>query len=139
MMLVDSSVWIDFLGAIETIQTAYLKAALGRRRILTVDLVMVEVLQGVRDDRAFNYANSHLQRLDLLRGNEAEIAVEAARNFRFLRGKGITIRKTIDTLIATRCIRDRIPLLYDDRDFDPFVEHLNMQSALRWPVENFRD
>lgn len=133
MMLVDSSVWIDFLGAVETVQTTYLKAALGQRRVLTVDLVIVEVLQGVRNDRAFAHAYDQLFQLDILSGDEADIAVEAARHYRMLRGKGITIRKTIDTLIATRCIRERIPLLYSDRDFEPFVEHCNMPSALDWP------
>ncbi|HEU0066937.1 MAG TPA: PIN domain-containing protein [Sphingomonas sp.] len=134
MMLVDSSVWIDFFAARPTPQTDMLRASLGKRRVLAADLVIVEVLQGVRSDHAFALTRDLLLTLDIVDVAGAEVAVEAAQNYRFLRGKGITVRKTIDTLIATRCILDRLPLLYSDRDFDPFVAHLGLRSVMDVPT-----
>jgi predicted nucleic acid-binding protein len=136
MLLVDSSVWIDFFGARVTPQTTFLKEALGRRTILAADLVLVEVLQGTRDDRSFALVRDLLLQLDVLTIGGPEVALAAARNYRRLRVNGITVRKTIDTLIATRCILDDIPLLYSDRDFDPFVQHLGLRSALDAPGVN---
>lgn len=130
-MIVDSSVWIDVLGAKETPETGYLKASLTRRRIFTADLVLAEVLQGIRDERRFNFARGLLLGLDVVTVGGTETAVAAAQNYRALRSIGITIRKTIDTLLATHCILDRVPLLYSNRDFDPFVAHLGLQSAMR--------
>ena len=98
--------------------------ATGYRRILT------EVLQGCTSERRFDQTLELLSDLDLIEIGGREVAIEAARNFRRLRAKGITVRKTIDTLIATRCILDELKLLYSDRDFDPFVEHLGLTSAL---------
>lgn len=136
MMLVDSGVWIDFLAARITRQTDHLKAALRERRILTADLVIAEVLQGTRSDRAFAIAQEELTRLTIVDVVGPEVAIQAARHYRFLRALGITVRKTIDTLIATRCILEDIPLLYSDRDFDPFVEHFGLRSALDDPGVN---
>ncbi|WP_288456072.1 PIN domain nuclease [uncultured Sphingomonas sp.] len=130
MMLVDSSVWVDFLHARATPQTDHLKRALLGERVLTADLVIAEVLQGTRSERAFAIASAQLLNLDVVTIAGPEIAVQAARHYRALRERGITIRKTIDTLIATRCIVDNIPLLYADRDFDPFVAHLGLRSAM---------
>lgn len=91
---------------------------------------MFEVLQGVRDERAFQLTQERLSRGRLLTVCDQRVILQAARNYRELRGLGITVRKTIDTLIATRCILDGIPLLYNDRDFQPFVEHLGLSSVL---------
>ncbi|KQT32058.1 twitching motility protein PilT [Sphingomonas sp. Leaf412] len=132
--LVDSSVWIDFLRDRDTPQTDRLIRLLRSTKILTADLVLTEVLQGVRDERAHDRALELLSLPGILSVSSAEVAIQAARNYRHLRGRGITIRKTIDTLIATRCILDGIPLLYADRDYDPFVQHLGLRSAMDLPT-----
>ena len=90
----------------------------------------MEVLQGTRDEAASRAAQAHLASFATVQIGDHRIAIEAARNYRFLRGKAITVRKTIDTLIATRCILDGLPLLYGDRDYAPFVEHLGLRSAM---------
>ena len=94
------------------------------------DLILVEVLQGFGSDRDFNRARKLLEALTVIDVGGRDIAVKAAKNFRTLRSLGVTVRKTIDTVIATRCIQSRLSLLYSDRDFDPFVEHLGLRSAL---------
>ncbi len=86
-------------------------------------------MQGFREQRAYDQARTTLRNLEPLDIGGQDVAEQAARQYRGLREKGITVRKTIDVLIATRCIIDRIPLLYSDRDFDPFVEHLGLLNA----------
>lgn len=130
MILVDSSVWIDYFRALDTSQVERLDAALGSEPVAIGDLILAEVLQGFTSDRDFDQALEMLGALDSIEIGGHEIAVLAARNFRTLRAQGVTVRKTIDTLIATRCIYDRMPLLYSDRDFDPFVEHLGLIDAM---------
>lgn len=130
LIAVDSSVWIDFLRGRSTPQSESLRALIGTERLITADLVLFEVLQGVRDERGFQLARERLSRGAPLTVCDERVILQAARNYRHLRGLGITVRKTIDTLIATRCILDDLPLLYSDRDFDPFVEHLGLRSAL---------
>lgn len=132
MILVDSSVWIDFFGARATPETDLLKESLPIRRILTADLVLMEVLQGARDDRQFGLMRGLLLNLDVITVSDEQVALTAAANYRALRALGITVRKTIDTLIATRCILDRTLLLYRDRDFQPFVDHLGLRSAMAY-------
>ena len=127
--LVDASVWIDFFLNRDTPQTAALMTLLQTREIRTADLVMAEVLQGFRHDAAHDKALRLLSLPGILIVSDAAVAVKAAANYRSLRAKGLTIRKTIDALIATRCIVDDIPLLYADRDFDPFVQHLGLRPA----------
>ncbi|MBO9580515.1 MAG: PIN domain nuclease [Sphingobium sp.] len=129
MILVDSSVWIDYFRGVATPQTDRLDAMLGTEPVAIGDLMLAEVLQGFDSDRDFEQALSLLGTLDRIEIGGQEVAVQAARNFRALRALGITVRKTIDTLIATRCIWDDVPLLYSDRDFDPFVAHLGLASA----------
>ena len=138
MMLVDSGVWIDYFRGTKTPETDRLDALLGVEPIATGDLVLAEVLQGFSSEQDFNQGNKLLTSLPIIELVGAEIAVQAARNFRVLRGQGITIRKTIDTLIATSCIENQLTLLYSDNDFDPFVEHLGLRSALpkKWGVAN---
>jgi hypothetical protein len=130
LTLVDSSVWIDYFRGLQTAQTDRLDTLLGSEPVAIGDLMLAEVLQGFDNDRHFNQALEMLGALDLIEIAGGEIAVQAARNFRLLRARGVTVRKTIDTLIATRCIEDGLPLLYSDRDFDPFVEYLGLTSAL---------
>ncbi|GBQ70049.1 PilT protein domain-containing protein [Komagataeibacter intermedius NRIC 0521] len=102
---------------------------LGEDLVSIGDLMMTEVLQGFSNERDFNQAQRMLGALDLVEIGGRDVMVEAARYFRYLRGRGITIRKTIDTLIATRCIVSGHRLLYSDRDFDPFVDHLGLERA----------
>ena len=130
MILVDSSVWIDYFRGTATPQTEKLDLLLGDEPIATGDLILTEVLQGFASDRDFNQARKLMTSLVIVDMTGQDMAIQAAKNFRVLRALGITVRKTIDTVIATRCIEIDLPLLYSDRDFDPFVEHLGLRSAL---------
>jgi predicted nucleic acid-binding protein len=130
VILVDSSVWIDYFRGVATPQSDRLDGLLGREGLATGDIVLTEVLQGFTSERDFNQALRLLSSLTLVQIGGEDIVAQAARNFRSLRVQGVTVRETIDTLIATRCIRDGHALLYSDRDFDPFVEHLGLQSAM---------
>ncbi len=130
MILVDSSVWIDYFRGIANPTADRLQALLGGQELLVADLVLVEVLQGYSRDSDFATALDLMSRMEAVTVGGADVAVSAARNFRFLRGLGVTVRKTIDCLIATRCIMDGHALLYSDRDFEPFVEHLGLVSAM---------
>lgn len=130
MILVDSSVWIDAFRGVETQQVVLLRRLIRSGDAGVGDLMLTEVLQGCRTDREFALVRRGFEPIPLVEIAGEDAAVAAARNYRALRSAGITVRKTIDTLIATRCILDDIPLLYGDRDFDPFVEHLGLRSAL---------
>lgn len=129
MILVDSSVWIDFLRGIETWQSLRARELIDERQIGTADLILAEVLQGAGSNRDFNFIRALMSELPLIEIGGRDVAIQSARNYRLLRQRGITIRKTTDALIATRCIVERIPLLYSDRDFDPFVEHLGLRAV----------
>jgi predicted nucleic acid-binding protein len=130
VILVDSSVWIDYFRGTPTPEAEKLDLLLGTEPIATGDLILTEVLQGFVSDRDFNQAKKLLTSLLIVDLAGQDMAIQAAKNFRVLRALGITVRKTIDTVIATRCIESRLSLLYSDRDFDPFVEHLGLRSAL---------
>jgi len=130
MILVDSSVWIDYFRGTATPQAEKLDSLLGTEPIAVGDLILTEVLQGFVSDRDFNQAKKLLTSLVVVDLAGQDIAIQAAKNFRVLRAQGITVRKTIDTVIATRCIESGLSLLYSDKDFDPFVEHLGLRSAL---------
>ncbi|WP_419808007.1 PIN domain nuclease [Sphingomonas sp.] len=131
MILVDSSVWIDLLLDRQTVAVRAVQTLLDQGKPLAIgDLILMEVLQGAREQRQFRAASEFLARFVPVTISDHRVAVAAARNYRLLRSLGVTIRKTIDTLIATRCILDDIPLLFADRDFHPFVEHLNLRSAI---------
>lgn len=130
MILVDSSVWIDYFRGIATPQAEKLDSLLGTEQIAMGDLILTEVLQGFVSDRDFNQAKRLLTSLVVVDLAGQAIAIQAAKNFRSLRAQGITVRKTIDTVIATRCIESRMALLYSEKDFDPFVAHLGLRSAL---------
>jgi predicted nucleic acid-binding protein len=129
LILVDSSVWIDYFRGVSTPQCDVLDGLLGNEPLAIGDLILVEVLQGFGGDRDFNQARKLLASLTMIDIGGKDVAIQAARNFRALRALGVTVRKTIDTLIATRCIENRLLLLYSDRDFDPFVEHLGLRPA----------
>jgi hypothetical protein len=130
VILVDSSVWIDYFRGTATPQAEKLDSLLGTEPIAVGDLILTEVLQGFVSDRDFNQAKKLLTSLVVVDLAGQDIAIQAAKNFRVLRAQGITVRKTIDTVIATRCIESGLSLLYSDKDFDPFVEHLGLRSAL---------
>jgi len=127
VILVDSSVWIDHFRGNDTPQVALLDRVLASEPVAIGDLILVEVLQGFTNDRDFNHARRLLTALTVIEIGGAGIAVQTAQNFRRLRALGITVRKTIDTLIATRCIVDGLTLLHSDRDFDPFAQHLGLR------------
>ncbi|MGA0545597.1 type II toxin-antitoxin system VapC family toxin [Brevundimonas sp. VNH65] len=129
MILVDSSVWIDFFNGRDTPEATRLDLYLGVQPVAVGDLILTEVLQGFRSDRDFDRARILLSACEPIEIGGVDLAVQAARNFRRLRALGVTVRKTIDCLIATRCIESGHDLLYSDRDFDPFVAHLGMTTA----------
>ncbi|PKP96708.1 MAG: VapC toxin family PIN domain ribonuclease [Alphaproteobacteria bacterium HGW-Alphaproteobacteria-13] len=129
MILVDSSVWIDYFRGTATPQVEMLDWMLGEVPLAVGDIILTEVLQGFTSDRDFNRARQLLAPFDVIEIAGTDIAIPAAHNFRRLRALGITVRKTIDTLIATRCIESGHSLLDSDRDFDPFVEHLGLERA----------
>ena len=127
MILVDSSVWIDYFKGTVTAQTERLDQLLGNEPLAIGDLILTEVLQGFHKERDFNDARKMLTSLIVVELGGQEIAIQAAQNFRTLRRLGVTVRKTIDTVIATRCIKSEYDLLHNDRDFDPFAKHLGLR------------
>ena len=129
MILVDSSVWIDFFNGTENAETDKLNEVLGLEEVVIGDLILAEVLQGFRSDKDFKLAKNVLTSLTVHDLIGKELAIKSANNFRKLRKKGITIRKTADVIIATYCIENKIPLLFTDKDFVPFVDNLRLKSA----------
>ena len=130
MILVDSSVWIDYFKGTITPQTEKLDSLLGRQPLAIGDLILTEVLQGFADERDFNKARIMLTSLLVVELGGQKTAIQAARNFRALRSLGVTVRKTIDTVIATRCIESGYDLLHSDTDFDPFAKHLGLRVVV---------
>ncbi len=130
MVVVDSGVWIDYFNGNENLQTKRLEALLSSTIIIVGDLILAEVLQGFRLDRDFKIARSLLEELELVSMTGIDIALKSAENYRSLRKKDATVRKTIDCLIATYCIQNKFPLLYSDRDFHPFSKHLGLMPVL---------
>jgi predicted nucleic acid-binding protein len=127
MILIDSSVWIDYFNGNNTAQTDWLDSALGETPIIIGDLILTEVLQGFQSDKDFKIARDLLLRIPFMPMGGRELALESAMNYRLLRKKGVTVRKTIDVMIGTFCIHYRLPLLHDDRDFDPMVKFLGLE------------
>lgn len=127
MILVDSSVWIDYFNGAASAETDLLDRLMDTGRLLVGDLILAEVLQRFRSERDAARALARFQAFECGYMVDREIAIGAARNYRLLRRKGVTIRATIDTLIATFCIRDGHSLLHCDRDFDPFERHLGLR------------
>lgn len=132
MLLADTSVWIDFFNGADHPAVDALDRALVQDTVVMGDLILLEILQGFTRDRAFRQAKNQLGKLELYAMLGAAQALACANHYRSLRQRGITIRRTADTIIASFCIRHRLPLLFNDRDFLPFVEHLGLQAV---PVE----
>jgi predicted nucleic acid-binding protein len=126
LIVVDSSVWIDFLNGRRASHVVALQAALGKEGIIVGDLMLCEVLQGLDSERTAQQVEALLRRFEIVSMAGDDIAVLAARNFRSLRRRGITVRKTIDLLIGTWCIENRRPLLHNDGDFRPMAQHLGL-------------
>ncbi len=130
MIFVDSSVWIDFFNGTPSAETNRLDSLLGIEPVGLGDLVLIEVLQGFRHDRDYDTAKELLTSLTIFELGGRDIAIKSADNFRFLRKKGVTVRKTIDVIIATFCINNDLPLLHSDKDFEPFHRHLKLRNAV---------
>lgn len=128
--MVDSSVWIDYFTGKNTPGADALDSLLGEELVATGDLMLAEVLQGFRTDKDYKTARKLLLSLTVVNMLDTKIALQSARNFRTLRKKGITVRKTIDSIIATYCIENKLPLLHSDRDFEPFHQHLKLKNAI---------
>ncbi len=128
MILVDSSVWIDYFNGKATAQTDILNIFLDRELVVTGDLIVTEVLQGFRRDRDFFKARDLLDTLICKEMLGKNLAVKSAQNYRVLRSKGVTARKTIDVIIATFCVQNRLLLLHSDKDFEPMVRHLGVET-----------
>lgn len=127
MIFVDSSVWIDYFNGKSTSETETLNSLLGVEPIATGDLILSEVLQGFRKDKDYKTAKNLLTLLTVFNMLDTSIAIESADNFRLLRKKGITVRKTVDAIIATFCIKNNLPLLHSDKDFEPFHKYLRLK------------
>lgn len=130
MILVDSSVWIDYFRGTPSAEAAHLDMLLGTEPVLMGDLILTEVLQGFATDADFNQARTLLDAFAVVPLGGTKICVQAARNFRTLRRHGVSVRKTIDTIIATCCIENGYALLHNDRDFDAFERHLGLKVAI---------
>jgi predicted nucleic acid-binding protein len=130
MILVDSSVWIDYFNGVERPETVKLDLLLGIESIAVGDIIVTEVLQGFKSDRDYQIAKDLFTSLEIFELVNTQLAFESADNYRYLRTKGITVRKTIDVIIATFCLNRNLPLLFVDRGFIPFIEHLDLISAL---------
>jgi predicted nucleic acid-binding protein len=126
VVIIDTTVWIDYFQGVTHPETDWLHAQLDRQRLGLTDVILCEVLQGVRDESAANDVERQLLKLEVFETGGVDLAREAARNYRTLRGRGHTVRKTIDCLIATFCIREQHLLLHRDRDFDPFEKFLEL-------------
>ena len=124
MILVDTSVWIDYFNGIKNIKTENLDRLLSEQTVLMGDIILTEILQGFDSDKDFRLARQALDPLDCVHLGGKSLAIKAASNFRFLRSKGITIRKTVDMLIASWCIHHEIALLHNDNDFDQIATQL---------------
>ena len=126
MVIVDTTVWIDYLQGNRYPETDWLEAELDRQRLGLTDVILCEVLQGVSDESAATSVERQLLKLEVFQTGGVDLARDAAKNYRILRARGHTVRKTIDCLIATFCLRERHSLLHRDRDFDAFERLLNL-------------
>ena len=126
MVVVDTTVWIDYLQGVQNPETEWLEAELDRQRLALTDIILCEVLQGVKDDDTASEVEGLLLKFEVFESGGVALARDAARNYRALRKRGHTVRKTIDCLIATLCLREGHSLLHRDRDFDPFERFLGL-------------
>ncbi|PAU92703.1 VapC toxin family PIN domain ribonuclease [Aliifodinibius salipaludis] len=131
MILVDTSVWIDYFNGVENKQTESLDRILSEQSVLLGDIILTEILQGFDSDKEFRLTKQALEPLDCVHLGGKSLAIKAASNFRFLRSKGVTIRKTVDMLIGSWCIEHEVELLHNDKDFD--------QIAIQLPLQIYTD
>jgi predicted nucleic acid-binding protein len=129
VILVDSSVWIDYFRGTNSVAAESLDQLLQAEPVAIGDLILAEVLQGFTSERDFAEARKLLTALEVVTLGGEALAIEAARNHRRLRALGFTVRKTIDTLIATWCIENDVVLLHNDRDFDAFEKHMGLRCC----------
>ncbi len=132
MIFVDSSVWIGYFNGRQSRETDHLDGLLGREPVAIGDIVLAEVLQGFRSERDYRQARSLLTGLTVLDLLDASRALRVADNYRALRRRGVTVRSTVDAVIATYCIDEGLPLLHADRDFEPFERYLGLRTVLRF-------
>lgn len=130
MILVDSSVWIDYFNGKRSWQTDMLNHLLSNVPIIIGDLILTEVLQGFKSDKDYETAKYYLDELSFRQMCGYNVAIRSAQNYRQLRKAGITVRKTIDIIIATFCIIEGLTLLHDDHDFDPIASHFPLKVFL---------
>jgi predicted nucleic acid-binding protein len=126
MVIVDTTIWIDYLRGLRNPETDYFDREVGRQRFGLTDLILCETLQGIRGEKAFTRVLRDLRKFQVFETGGEELAVQAARNFRRLCRQGHTVRKTIDCLIATFCLRHGHSLLHRDREFGPFERVLGL-------------
>jgi predicted nucleic acid-binding protein len=130
LIFVDSSVWVDYFNGRRSAETDCLNTLLGKDPIGIGDLVLIEVLQGFKHDKDYEIAKDLLTELTVFTLGGQEIALKSADNYRLLRKRGVTVRKTIDVLIATFCIEKNLDLLHSDKDFEPFHKHLKLGNVI---------
>ena len=128
MILVDSSVWIDYFNGRNTVKTDWLDSAIGKKHIFVGDLILAEILQGFQSDTDFITAKNLLLNFPFVEMVGQDLALKSALNYRFLRKNGVTVRKTIDVMIGTFCIHYKCSLLHDDRDFNPMEKYLHLKT-----------
>jgi predicted nucleic acid-binding protein len=139
MIIVDSTVWVDYFRGVENSETIWLEQGIGREPIALIDLILCEVLQGIRSDSQFETVKAELSEFDVFDSGGVEMAMAASANYRQLKTKGYTVRKTIDCWIATFCLRGGHALLHRDKDFDPFESVFGLKIIRTWnPVRSNR-
>lgn len=129
MIVVDSSVWIDYFNGVDSAASERLDGLLGVEPLAVGDLILTEVLQGFRSDADYKTARELMTSLTVLEMLGQKVAIQSAENYRSLRSRGITVRRTVDVIIATYCIEHGLPLLFEDKDFVPFVRHLELKEG----------
>ena len=127
MTIVDTTVWIDYLGGAANPHTKWLDRELNQQRLGLTDLILCEILQGIREDSVFRQVRREMMKFEVFDTGGVGLALASARNYRILRAHGLTVRKTIDCLIASFCIDGEHSLLHRDRDFDAFEQHLGLR------------
>jgi len=127
MVIVDTTVWIDYFRGAENSETRWLEARLQLQPLGLTDLILCEILQGIKNDHDFSRVQSDLMKFHVFHMGGSALAIATAKNHRILRGHGYTVHKTIDCLIATFCLQEEHELLHRDRDFDPFEKVLGLK------------
>jgi predicted nucleic acid-binding protein len=129
VIVVDSSVWIDYFNGVDSTASERLDKLLGVEPLAVGDLILAEVLQGFRSDADYRTARELMTSLTVLEMLGQRLAIQSAENYRSLRARGVTVRRTVDVIIATCCIEHGLPLLFEDRDFAPFVRYLGLKES----------